>query len=155
VHLTQVLRRAGFSKARNGHRQQSQGQGREIGRRVEKQLTPEQYRVTRQHGTERAFSNPLNNENALAHLHACCGTPLFSSETNSIPAPAGRAFRHPSTGTGRIRRSLVVHASDRSPLRVMRRDLGHVFPDGPKPSGARYCTNGVAIKFAPREPAKA
>jgi peptide-methionine (R)-S-oxide reductase len=130
-------------------------QGREIGRRVEKQLTPEQYRVTRQHGTERAFSNPLNAErNALTFACVCCGTPLFLSETKFDSGTAGRAFRRPSTGTGRIRGSLVVHASDRSPLRVMRRDLGHVFPDGPKPSGARYCMNGVATSSRRASPQK-
>jgi peptide-methionine (R)-S-oxide reductase len=77
-----MLRRAGFSKARNGHGQHHKAKVAKSDDAWKKQLTPEQYRVTRQHGTERAFSNPLNAEKRSGTFACvCCGTPLFSSET--------------------------------------------------------------------------
>jgi peptide-methionine (R)-S-oxide reductase len=115
-----------------------------------KQLTPEQYYVTRQHGTERAFSNPLNNEKRKGMFSCvCCGAPLFSSETKFDSGTGWPSFWAP------IDRDAVAEHDDRSWF--MRRTevrcaacdahLGHVFPDGPKPTGARYCMNGVALKF--------
>jgi peptide-methionine (R)-S-oxide reductase len=117
-----------------------------------KALTPEQYRVTRQHGTERAFSNPLNNEKRAGMFNCvCCGTPLFSSETKFDSGTGWPSFWAP------VAKQAVSEHKDRSWL--MRRTevrcascgahLGHVFPDGPKPTGARYCMNGVALNFVP------
>jgi peptide-methionine (R)-S-oxide reductase len=115
-----------------------------------RQLTPEQYHVTRQHGTERAFSNPLNREKRKGQFSCiCCGTPLFSSGTKFDSGTGWPSFWAP------IDKSAVSEHEDRSWF--MRRTevrcatcdahLGHVFPDGPKPTGARYCMNGVALKF--------
>jgi peptide-methionine (R)-S-oxide reductase len=117
-----------------------------------KQLTPEQFYVTRQHGTERAFTGPYWNEKATGlYSCVCCGTPLFSSETKFDSGTGWPSFYAP------IERSAVSEHDDRSFL--MRRTevrcasceahLGHVFPDGPKPTGARYCMNGTALRFAP------
>lgn len=117
-----------------------------------KQLTPEQFHVARQHGTERPFSSPLNSEKRPGMFNcACCGAPLFSSSAKFDSGTGWSSFSAPpSDGT-------VSENEDRSWL--MRRTevrcaacdahLGHVFPDGPKPTGLRYCINGVALSFAP------
>jgi peptide-methionine (R)-S-oxide reductase len=117
-----------------------------------KQLTPEQFHVARQHGTERPFSSPLNSEKRPGMFNCvCCGAPLFSSSAKFDSGTGWSSFSAPpSDGT-------VSENEDRSWL--MRRTevrcaacdahLGHVFPDGPKPTGLRYCINGVALSFAP------
>ncbi len=117
-----------------------------------KQLTPEQYHVTRQHGTERAFSNPLNGEKRRGMFKCvCCGAPLFSSDTKFDSGTGWPSFWEP------VAKDAVIEHEDRSwfmrrtEIRCAACDahLGHVFPDGPKPTGARYCMNGVALKFDP------
>jgi peptide-methionine (R)-S-oxide reductase len=116
------------------------------------QLTPEQYHVTRQRGTERAFSNPLNSEKREGMFSCvCCGAPLFSSDTKFDSGTGWPSFWAP------VEKGAVSEHDDRSWF--MRRTevscascdahLGHVFPDGPKPTGARYCMNGTALRFAP------
>jgi peptide-methionine (R)-S-oxide reductase len=118
-----------------------------------KELTPEQFHVTRQHGTERAFSHPLNAEKrAGAFSCVCCGAPLFSSATKFDSGTGWPSFWAP------IEKSAVAEHDDRSWF--MRRTevrcaacdahLGHVFPDGPRPTGARYCMNGTALLFEPK-----
>ena len=116
-------------------------------------LTPEQFRVLRQHGTERAFSNPLNNEKRDG-IFACaaCGTPLFSSDTKYDSGSGWPSFFQPITPDA------VTEHEDNSMF--MRRieircatcggHLGHVFPDGPRPTGNRYCMNGTALSFDPK-----
>jgi peptide-methionine (R)-S-oxide reductase len=122
-----------------------------------KLLTPEEYRVTRQHGTELAFSHPLNREKRDGTFRCvCCGARLFASDTKFDSGTGWPSFWAPAAVDA------VSEHEDRSWL--MRRTevrcaacdahLGHVFPDGPKPSGARYCINGVALTFAPGESAK-
>jgi peptide-methionine (R)-S-oxide reductase len=119
------------------------------------QLTPEQYYVTRQHGTERAFSHPLNREKRAGTFGCvCCGAPLFSSDTKFDSGTGWPSFWAP------VEKDAVSEHDDRSWL--MRRTevrcaacdahLGHVFPDGPKPTGARYCMNGTALRFDPARP---
>jgi peptide-methionine (R)-S-oxide reductase len=113
-------------------------------------LTPEQFYVTRQHGTERAFSHPYHQEkDPGTYRCVCCGAPLFSSETKYNSGTGWPSFYAPAN------KDAVSEHSDRSFL--MRRTevrcakceahLGHVFPDGPEPTGARYCINGVALKL--------
>ena len=114
------------------------------------QLTPEQFYVTRQHGTERAFTGPYWNEkHAGQYSCVCCGAPLFSSETKydsgtgwpsfSAPVENGAVAEH-ADGSWLMRRTEVRCATCDA-------HLGHVFPDGPKPTGQRYCMNGTALKF--------
>lgn len=122
-----------------------------------KLLTPEQFYVARQHGTERPFSSPLNSEKRTGLFKCvCCGAPLFSSSTKfdsgtgwpSFWAPVDKtAVSENADGSWLMRRTEVRCASCDA-------HLGHVFPDGPKPTGARYCMNGVALSFAPGESAE-
>jgi peptide-methionine (R)-S-oxide reductase len=118
-----------------------------------RELTPEQYQVLRKHGTERAGTSPLNDEHRNGVFRcAGCGTPLFDSDTKYDSGSGWPSFFRPKEGA-------VGTSSDNSLF--MRRTevhcakcgghLGHVFPDGPKPTGERYCMNGVALKFEPKE----
>jgi peptide-methionine (R)-S-oxide reductase len=113
-------------------------------------LTPEQFYVTRKHGTERAFSHPYYAEkDAGMYRCVCCGEPVFSSETKFDSGTGWPSFYAPAT------RGAVSEHDDRSffmrrtEVRCAKCDahLGHVFPDGPKPTGARYCINGVALQL--------
>jgi len=119
-----------------------------------RELSPEQYHVTREAGTERPFSHPLNNEKRAGTFHCvCCGQPLFSSKAKFDSGTGWPSFFQP------IEKGAVAEKEDRSLF--MRRTevlcsncdahLGHVFPDGPEPTGLRYCMNGTALDFKPSE----
>lgn len=116
-------------------------------------LTPEQYAVLRKHGTERAGTSPLNQEKrAGTFLCAGCGLPLFPSETKFESGTGWPSFNDPEPGS-------VETTEDRS-YGMVRTEvhcsrcgshLGHVFDDGPPPTGLRYCINGVALAFVPSD----
>ncbi|ACI52754.1 methionine-R-sulfoxide reductase [Gluconacetobacter diazotrophicus PA1 5] len=114
-------------------------------------LTPEQVRVMREHGTERPGSSPLNHEKRTG-LYRCaaCGTPLFRSDTkydsgsgwpSYYDALPGAVEEQVDTSHGMVR--VEIHCAS------CKGHLGHLFPDGPPPTGQRYCINGVALEFVP------
>ena len=108
-------------------------------------------RVLREHGTERAFTSPLNNEKRQGtFVCAGCGQRLFSSDTKFESGTGWPSFYKPLAGAvgTTIDRSWLVVRTEVNCARCGGH-LGHVFPDGPPPTGERYCMNGVAMKFEP------
>ena len=120
-----------------------------------RRLTPEQYQVLRKHGTERAGTSPLDKEYGAGIYHcAGCGQPLFAADAKFNSRTGWPSFWAPLDDA-------VETKSDRS-LFMVRTEvhcrrcgghLGHVFDDGPKPTGQRYCMNGVSLAFHPGESA--
>jgi peptide-methionine (R)-S-oxide reductase len=120
-------------------------------------LAPAQYRVLRQHATERPHSSPLNGEKRKGTF-ACagCDLPLFSSDTKFESGTGWPSYYDPlpnAVGTSSDRSLLVPRTEVH--CRRCGGHLGHVFNDGPPPTGLRYCINGVALKFTPADNAPA
>ena len=114
------------------------------------QLSPESYQVTRKHGTERAFSGEYHDSKAKGRYDCiCCGQPLFSSDTKFDSGTGWPSYWAP------IGEDAVTEKKDRSFFMVRTEvlcskcdaHLGHVFPDGPAPTGQRYCMNSVSLKL--------
>jgi peptide-methionine (R)-S-oxide reductase len=114
-------------------------------------LTPEQYRVLREHGTERAGTSPLDKQYAKgAFLCAGCDLPLFSSDTKFDSRTGWPSFWQPlddAIGTTSDRSFFMVRTEVH--CRRCGGHLGHVFDDGPRPTGLRYCMNGASLRFVP------
>lgn len=113
-------------------------------------LTPEQYRITREHGTERAFTHPYNTEKRNGTFACvCCGEPLFTSDAKYDSGSGWPSFYKPARDEVVSEVEDVSHLMRRTEVRCARCEahLGHVFPDGPQPTGLRYCINGAALKF--------
>jgi peptide-methionine (R)-S-oxide reductase len=118
----------------------------------QRELTSEQHKVLRCHGTENRGSSPLNKEHrAGTFTCAGCGEPLFSSETKFDSGTGWPSFYAPMRGavdTSEDRGSFIVRTEVH--CKKCGGHLGHVFDDGPQPTGERYCMNGVALKFEPK-----
>ena len=116
------------------------------------ELTPELYRIAREHGTERPWSHLYNAEKRDGTYYcAACGAALFPAETKFESGSGWPSFFKPLDGA-------VAETVDKS-LGMVRTEahcascgahLGHVFPDGPNPTGERFCMNGTALKFEPK-----
>jgi peptide-methionine (R)-S-oxide reductase len=117
-------------------------------------LSPEAFQVLRKHATERAGTSPLNSEKRAGQFQcAGCAQPLFDAATKFESGTGWPSFFQPLDG--------AVATTEDKTLWMVRTEvhcancgghLGHVFPDGPRPTGLRYCMNGVALEFAPQEP---
>lgn len=116
-------------------------------------LTPEQFHVLRKHGTERAGTSPLDkNYQPGTYVCAGCGTPLFTSDTKFNSRTGWPSFYAPIDGAiaTTVDRSLFMSRTEVHCHRCGGH-LGHVFKDGPAPTGDRYCMNGVSLEFVPSE----
>jgi peptide-methionine (R)-S-oxide reductase len=116
-------------------------------------LTPEQYRVLREHGTERPGSCALDKQYGEGtYVCAGCGLPLFTSEPKFNSGTGWPSFFAPIEGAvdTTVDRSLFMTRTEVHCHRCGGH-LGHVFDDGPKPTGKRYCINGVSLNFVPKE----
>ena len=132
---------------------ESDGKVRKSDDEWRKQLTPMQYAVLREKATERPWSGEYENTTAKGtYVCAGCGQPLFESDTKfesgcgwpsfTAPAVESHVDEERDTSHGMIRTEVLCSKCDGH--------LGHVFPDGPGPTGLRYCMNGVSLKFVPR-----
>jgi len=118
------------------------------------QLSPEAFKVARKHGTERAFTSPLNAEKREGVYHCvCCGEPVFASDAKFESGTGWPSFYKPAAADAIEEQEDRAFFMKRTEVHCAKCEahLGHVFSDGPQPTGLRYCINGVTLDFEPKE----
>jgi methionine-R-sulfoxide reductase len=119
---------------------------------LKSKLSPEQFRVTQECGTEPPFKNAYwDNHHAGIYVDVISGEPLFSSLDKFDSGSGWPSFTKPLDKDSIIEKEDSTHGMDRTEVRSKDAHLGHVFPDGPGPNGLRYCINSASLRFVPVE----